>query len=157
MKNISYLAARRYDAYVIFFETLANANRLRIINALRTVGKSVSAIIAETGLEQTCVSHCLARLERCGFVKAARDGKFRIYSLNTDTIGKIMPLIDAHTRAYCVHLVCENCTTEQRTSSRRLRSSSDHPSQNRASANFAPGQPSRTRKVIKKIAPEVQE
>jgi len=96
---------KSYEAYGVFFETLANQNRLRIINALRKGEKNVTAIVRKTGLEQTCVSHCLARLERCGFVSSARKGKFKVYSLNTKTISPLMQLIDSHTRTYCIHLI----------------------------------------------------
>jgi ArsR family transcriptional regulator len=96
---------RAYQAYEIFFVTLANQNRLHIINALRDGPKNVTRIITATGLEQTCVSHCLKRLENCGFVTVRRDGKFRIYSLNTKTIGPLMQLIDTHTSTYCIHLI----------------------------------------------------
>lgn len=105
----------RYDAYAIFFETLANQNRLHIINSLRAGPKNVSSIIDATGLEQTCVSHCLKRLENCGFVSVERQGKFRIYTLNSKTIEPLMRLIDAHTGAHCIHLIngdaCEHHST----------------------------------------------
>jgi DNA-binding transcriptional ArsR family regulator len=96
---------KSYEAYGVFFETLANQNRLRIINALRQGEKNVTEIVKRTGLEQTCVSHCLARLERCGFVSAKRQGKYKAYSLNTETIEPLMGLIDSHTRKYCIHLI----------------------------------------------------
>ncbi len=106
MKNESYNnPGRAYEAYGVFFETLANQNRLRIINALRQGERNVTQIVAKTGLEQTCVSHCLTRLERCGFVSARRDGKYRVYALNEATILPLMKLIDSHTRAYCIHLI----------------------------------------------------
>lgn len=94
-----------YDSYAVFFETLGNQNRLRIINALRNGPKNVTEIIKETKLEQTCISHCLKRLESCGFVSVKRNGKFRIYELNHATIESLMELIDKHTQKYCIHLV----------------------------------------------------
>ncbi len=100
---------RSYEAYSIFFETLANQNRLRIINSLRHGKKNVTEILEETSLEQTCVSHCLKRLERCGFVSVERNGKYRIYSLNKSTIEPLMQLIDAHTSNYCIHLIDGTC------------------------------------------------
>jgi DNA-binding transcriptional ArsR family regulator len=104
-KNIPRKSPRAYEAYAVFFETLANQNRLRIINSLRTGPKNVTQVIETTGLEQTCVSHCLKRLENCGFVTVKRDGKFRVYTLNTRTIGPLMRLIDTHTQTYCIHLI----------------------------------------------------
>jgi DNA-binding transcriptional ArsR family regulator len=96
---------KSYEAYEVFFETLANQNRLRIINALRAGERNVTEIVKKTGLEQTCVSHCLARLERCGFVSAKRQGKYKVYGLNKETIEPLMRLIDNHTRKYCIHLI----------------------------------------------------
>jgi len=106
MKNTScHIPERSYEAYGVFFETLANQNRLRIINALRDRDRCVTEIITATGLEQSCVSHCLKRLERCGFVTPRREGKQRVYTLNTKTIAPLMRLIDGHTQTYCIHLI----------------------------------------------------
>ena len=85
----------------MFFETLSAESRLRIINTLRTGPKNVSKIIAETGLEQSCASHCLRKLEAGGFVRVKRQGKFRVYDLNHTTIEPLMALIDKHTKQYC--------------------------------------------------------
>ena len=94
-----------YERYWIFFETLASPTRLRIINVLRKGPKNVSEIIEQTGLEQSCGSHCLRKLQTCGFVTVSRKGKFRVYELNHKTIEPLMDLIDEHTQKYCSHLV----------------------------------------------------
>jgi len=112
---------KSYEAYGIFFETLANQNRLHIINALRGGEKNVSEIIAKTALEQTCVSHCLARLERCGFVTQRRHGKFKVYALNLDTIAPLMRIIDKHTNAYCSHLIGEAHAVKPQRGSRKTK------------------------------------
>ncbi len=109
IKQIDSKKIRSYDAYGVFFETLANQNRLKIINSLRHGKKNVTQILDETNLEQTCASHCLKRLERCGFVSVERDGKYRIYSLNKTTIEPLMELIDKHTSNYCIHLIDGTC------------------------------------------------
>lgn len=82
--------------YAQFFDTLGNQNRLHILDALRTEPQSVSQIIAKTGLEQTCVSHCLRKLEGIGAVTAARKGKFRIYALNRTAIEPLLKLLNRH-------------------------------------------------------------
>lgn len=113
------------EAQNIFFGTLANPNRLKIIGALRKKDCNVTQIIGKTGLEQTCVSHCLARLERCGFVTARRKGKYKLYRLNKTTIEPLMGLIEKHIQTYCIHLakgrmdnnsvqVCANCAKKER-------------------------------------------
>ncbi|MEM3141426.1 MAG: ArsR family transcriptional regulator, partial [Candidatus Pacearchaeota archaeon] len=50
-----------YDAYKIFFGTLVSESRLKIINFLRNGKKNVSEIIKELKMNQTSVSHDLAR------------------------------------------------------------------------------------------------
>ncbi len=94
-----------YGAYKIFFGTLVSESRLRIINLLRNGKKNVSEIMKELKMDQTAVSHDLARLKACGFVKAKREGKFIYYSLNEKTINHIMRLIDEHMSQYCIHIM----------------------------------------------------
>ena len=97
--------AEIYDAYKIFFGTLVSESRLKIINLLRKGKKNVSEIMQNLKMGQTAVSHDLARLRTCGFVNTERDGKFIYYSLNEQTINKIMKLIDEHMSQYCVHIL----------------------------------------------------
>src|SRR3989339_1297973 len=88
-------------AYQIFFGTLANKNRLRIINILRNGTKCVKDICKELNFNQTTISHNLKRLERCGFVFVEKKGKHRYYTLNKKTIKPLMALIDEHMHEYC--------------------------------------------------------
>lgn len=94
-----------YDAYKVFFGTLVSQSRLRIINLLRTGKKNVSQIMEALNLDQTNVSHDLARLRRCGFVVFETKGKFRDYRLNEATIKPLMQLIDDHMTNYCIHIL----------------------------------------------------
>lgn len=94
-----------YEAYKIFFGTLNSEPRLKIINLLRKGKKNVSEIIEELNMDQTSVSHDLARLKRCGFVKSRVIGKFRFYKLNMKTIRPLMGLIDRHMSQYCIHIL----------------------------------------------------
>ena len=90
--------------YELFFGTLANEQRLAIINVLRDSPKNVSQICRELKFNQTTVSHNLKRLKTCGFVFSKKNGKERIYSLNKDTIKPLMEIIDKHTDKFCKHL-----------------------------------------------------
>lgn len=94
-----------YDAYKIFFGTLVSDSRLRIINLLRKGKKNVSEIANQIGIDQTAVSHDLARMKICGFVKVEIEGKFRYYKLNEETIRPLMELIDSHMSSYCIHIL----------------------------------------------------
>ncbi len=111
-KNILYHAHHKgfgeeevYGAYKIFFGTLVSESRLRILNLLRKGKKNVSEIMKELEMNQTAISHDLARLKRCGFVISEVKGKFRYYQLNEETIGPLMKLIDTHMSQYCVHIL----------------------------------------------------
>jgi len=96
-----------YEAYKIFFGTLVSESRLKIINTLRNGEKSVSEIIEELKLSQPKISHDLARLKKCGFVKVKTVRNFRYYSLNERTILPLMGLIDHHMAEYCIHILHE--------------------------------------------------
>lgn len=96
-----------YKAYKIFFGTLVSSSRLKIINLLRKGEKNVSEIIKELKMDQTSVSHDLARLKRCGFVNVEISSKFRYYKLNEETIKPLINLIDKHMSQFCVHILRE--------------------------------------------------
>ncbi len=94
-----------YGAYKIFFGTLVSESRLKIINLLRKGEKSVSKIVDALKISQPKVSHDLARLKKCGFVKVRIVKNFRHYSLNKKTIFPLMKLIDCHMSKYCIHIL----------------------------------------------------
>ncbi len=93
------------DAHDIFLTTLANMNRLRIINALRERELNVTEISKSAGMNQTTASHNLKRLLESGFVNARQQGQHRYYALNNKTIRPLMDLIDRHIRTNCQHLI----------------------------------------------------
>lgn len=91
--------------YNLFFTSLANPNRLKIVIVLREGSKNVSEICHKTGFEQTMVSHNLRRLERCGMVFVEQKGKNRYYTLNNKTIVPLMKMIDIHIKQYCAKIL----------------------------------------------------
>ena len=97
-----------YGAYKIFFGTLVSEPRLKIINLLRKGKKNVTQIIEELKMDQTSVSHDLARLKQCGFVNCEVEGKFRNYNLNEETIKHLIFLIEKHMSEYCIHILKSN-------------------------------------------------
>ena len=107
MNNSSCKMKHSMETYQLFFGSLANPNRLEIVNLLREGKKNVGEICEATGFEQTMVSHNLKRLERCGMVFATREGKFRYYELNQKSIFPLLKLIDEHMAEYCEHVLCE--------------------------------------------------
>jgi len=96
-----------YEAYKIFFGTLVSESRLKIINLLRKGELSVTEIVEILKLPQPTISHDLARLKKCGFVKVKTVKNFRHYSLNEKTIEPLMSLIDHHMAEYCIHILHE--------------------------------------------------
>lgn len=103
--NAGFTNGEVYGAYKIFFGTLVSDSRLRIINLLRKGEKNVSEIIKALKANQTAVSHDLARLKKCGFVKVENKKKFRYYKLNEKTIKPLMELIDKHMSQHCIHIL----------------------------------------------------
>lgn len=65
----------------------------------------VKEIVKELKIEQTNVSHDLARLKRCCFVKVETNGKFRYYKLNEKSIKPLMEIIEKHMSKYCIHIL----------------------------------------------------
>ena len=94
-----------YGAYRIFFGTLVSESRLKILNLLRQGKKNVSAIVEALQMDQTAVSHDLARLKQCGFVTMDIDGKYRYYKLHEATIKPLLQLIDDHMAQHCIHIL----------------------------------------------------
>ena len=102
MKMIS---SKHFGAYKLFFGTLANHTRLKIVNSLRDGKKNVTEICKATGFEQSLVSHHLKMLEYHGMVFVEKKGKYRYYQLNSKTIKPLLELIDAHLKAYCCKIL----------------------------------------------------
>jgi DNA-binding transcriptional ArsR family regulator len=90
-----------------FFETLGNQARWDIIHILQKSPRRVTDIADKLGLEQSLVSHHLKRLEICGFIKMKANGTERIYSLNEETIGSLLKLIDKHVNQFCKKVCCK--------------------------------------------------
>lgn len=71
------------DLAIVAFlaKTLADANRLRMLLALRNGRKSVSALAGELALSQPLVSHHLKELRRALLVRVERSGPFVYYEV----------------------------------------------------------------------------
>lgn len=89
------------NSYHVFFNTLANSLRMKIILSLRKKEKSVTELSKDLKLEQSKLSHALAVLRCCNIVKVKQKGKQRIYLLNKDTIIPMLKLIEKHATNHC--------------------------------------------------------
>ena len=108
MKYNSYMKHIDLDKpHKFFFETLSNQARWDIIHILQKSPLRVTDIANNLGLEQSLVSHHLKRLETCGFIKMKANGTERIYSLNEETIGSLLKLIDKHVNQFCKKVCCK--------------------------------------------------
>ena len=67
-------------------KALADADRLRIVQALRSGPKNVSEITAELGQEIANVSHHLQILKRERIVVTEKQGRFVVYRLHPDVL-----------------------------------------------------------------------
>ncbi len=90
--------------YGLFLRTLCNKKRLEIINLLRKKPKNVTEIYKALKFNQTTVSRHLCCLERCGFVTVKQKARYKVYSLNKETIEPLMRLMDKHTKKFCKKL-----------------------------------------------------
>ncbi|HET6924592.1 MAG TPA: metalloregulator ArsR/SmtB family transcription factor [Candidatus Saccharimonadales bacterium] len=92
-----------YTSFDHFFQTLANKQRVHILQLLADKGPlSVSAIAEMLGLEQSSASHSLKQLLLCHFVAVKQIGKERIYAINEDTVKPLFDHIQQHVSKYCV-------------------------------------------------------
>ena len=89
------------DSYYLFFDTISNKTRMKIIESLINGPKSVKEICFDIEQEQSKVSHSLKRLMECNFLEVKRVGKKRVYSLNRDTVVPILNLVDEHVSKFC--------------------------------------------------------
>lgn len=95
-------ASAQKAPYKIFFETLGNKARWRMVHCMMGNGPiGATAIAKKTGLEQSLVSHHLRRLLRCGFVTVKPNGRERVYTLNRTTIKPLLKLMDSHLEKFC--------------------------------------------------------
>ncbi len=81
----------------IFFQTLGEASRLRIIRFIGTGERSVSEIVEELNLSQPLISHHLKALRENHILETKRQGPFIYYKLKDarllDALGLILEII----------------------------------------------------------------
>jgi ArsR family transcriptional regulator, nickel/cobalt-responsive transcriptional repressor len=65
-------------------KALADEDRLRIVQSLRSGRKHVSQLAEELREDIANVSHHLQILRRCGLLQTERQGRFVVYSIHPD-------------------------------------------------------------------------
>lgn len=87
------------EKYEAFFGVLANQTRLKILDALTKKAMTVSELCKKLGLEQSLISHNLARMRCCGFVDCEQRGKTKVYKPNPEAI-RLIRGIQQHMKKY---------------------------------------------------------
>lgn len=65
-------------------QALAEPNRIRIVECLRTGSKNVSQLAKDLNIEIVNVSHHLGVLSQAGLVKSSKNGRYVVYTLHPD-------------------------------------------------------------------------
>jgi DNA-binding transcriptional ArsR family regulator len=76
------------------FTGFADLSRLGILETLRDGPRSVSEIVAATGLRQSNTSNHLACLHDCGLVTREQRGRYVYYRLSDDRVGALLGMAD---------------------------------------------------------------
>jgi DNA-binding transcriptional ArsR family regulator len=88
-----------YSKLQLFFQTLGDVNRLRILKFIDRKECSVSEIVSGTGLSQPLVSHHLKLLRSINILETKRNGPFIFYKLSDprllDALGIFTELVDS--------------------------------------------------------------
>lgn len=91
------------SSYSRCFGTFSSELRFKIIDELSKKPRSVNELVKKTNVEQSRLSHSIAKLKQCGFVCCKTKGKERIYSLN-ENISKAFKkgkLVEALVSYFC--------------------------------------------------------
>lgn len=100
-----------FSVLASYFAVLADPTRLKIMHALCRGERTVSRIVADTGISQTTVSRHLARLHRHGMAWRRRDGNQVYYRIADETMREVC-------RAVCSRIA--NAMDERRSLRRRF-------------------------------------
>jgi len=109
-----------------FFEMLSTRSRIEIVRSLHRREKSVGEICESVGTDRTNVSHQLRLLRECGFVFVRREGKKKIYSLNSETVKPILDLAEKHVERYCKLRLAKKASCSLRSFTERKRRQPGH-------------------------------
>lgn len=85
-------AELRNDLTSRFFQVLADATRLRIVELLLDGEKNVSELVDALGMQQGRVSSHLSCLRWCGFIGTRREGKYVYYRVTDPRVRDLMRL-----------------------------------------------------------------
>ncbi len=84
-----------------FFSTLANPTRLAILEKLNESDMNVTQLAQTLKQEQSMISHNLKSLLHCRFINSERQGKSKIYHLNSYTVDLLFKVVENHAQNHC--------------------------------------------------------
>lgn len=73
-----------YDSLVMSLKTLADENRLKIIDMLSCGEMCACDLLEGLDISQPTLSHHMKKLVQCNLVKVRNEGSWAYYSLNVD-------------------------------------------------------------------------
>ena len=76
-----------YDKVALICKALGDANRLEIVRLLARGELCACRLLERFDITQPTLSHHMRVLGECGLVSSRREGKWRHYSLNCETLG----------------------------------------------------------------------
>jgi DNA-binding transcriptional ArsR family regulator len=79
-----------------FFASLADENRLVILQALCEKNLTVNELCQITNKSQSLISHHLTCLRTCGLVTTEKRGKYTLYSIKNPSVIQILKIADEH-------------------------------------------------------------
>ncbi|NLE05953.1 MAG: helix-turn-helix transcriptional regulator [Crenarchaeota archaeon] len=84
-----------------FFTNLSNPTRLAALEKLAEKPMSVNELAEALNQEQSMISHNLKPLLQCNFIYIQRQGKKRVYSINSETINALFEIVKNHAKKFC--------------------------------------------------------
>ncbi|PIQ23874.1 ArsR family transcriptional regulator [bacterium (Candidatus Blackallbacteria) CG17_big_fil_post_rev_8_21_14_2_50_48_46] len=78
-----------FEQLLVFFKTLADENRLKLIGMLAEREYSVEELATRLKVREPTVSHHLARLKELGLVKMRREGNNHYYQLEASSLHRL--------------------------------------------------------------------
>src|SRR3569832_2272458 len=73
------------------FEAIAEPNRRRLLEHLRSGERAAGVLVEATGLSQPGVSKHLRQLREAGLVSVRADGQRRLYRVETQRLAELAP------------------------------------------------------------------
>ena len=80
------------DLVTRFFQVLADATRVRIVELLLEGEKNVAELVQSLSVPQARVSSHLSCLRWCGYIGSRREGRFMYYRITDPRVSELMRL-----------------------------------------------------------------